>query len=110
MSRQARIRSQLTAQMQPEHLEVLDESHQHAVPPGAESHFKLVIVSDAFTGQTLIKRHRTVNELLRTEFEQGLHAAAIHAFTPAEWQEKGAQAPASPKCRGGSKAKLGAAA
>ncbi len=110
MSRQERIQAVLTRQMQPAHCLVLDESHMHAVPAGAESHFKLVLVSDDFAGESLLKRHRRINDLLRAEFDQGLHALAIHAFTPAEWHDKGETVAASPKCRGGSKTKIGAQA
>ncbi|EIC21770.1 BolA family protein [Thiorhodovibrio frisius] len=109
MSRKERIQALITETMQPSHLAVMDESHMHAVPAGAESHFKLVVVSNAFDGESLIKRHRKLNALLSAEFEQGLHALAIHAFTPSEWRDKGEAAPASPKCRGGSKAKPGTA-
>ncbi|MBK5967514.1 MULTISPECIES: BolA family protein [Thiorhodovibrio] len=109
MPRKERIEEILSQQTAPEHLAVIDESHMHAVPAGAESHFKLVVVSEAFAGESLIKRHRRINGLLREEFDQGLHALAIHAFTPAEWRERGQDAPASPKCRGGSKAKVATA-
>lgn len=104
MSRKERIQAMVADAMQPSHLAVTDESHMHAVPPGAESHFKLVVVSDAFDGESLITRHRRINTLLGAEFDQGLHALTIHAFTPAQWQAKGESAPTSPKCRGGSKA------
>jgi BolA protein len=105
MSRKERLEQILNTEFSPEHLLVTDESHMHAVPAGAESHFKLVLVAAAFDGETPIKRHRRINALLRKEFDQGLHALAIHAFTPPEWRAKGEQAPDSPKCRGGSKAK-----
>jgi len=41
-----------------EHLEVINESHKHNVPEGAESHFNVVIVSSAFEGKKLLTRHR----------------------------------------------------
>ena len=43
-------------------LEVLNESHMHNVPPGSESHFKVIIISDDFVGQSLVKRHQKINE------------------------------------------------
>jgi BolA protein len=87
------------------HLEVADESHMHSVPPGAESHFKVLVVSDAFVGEQRIGRHRRINALLRDELDSGLHALSIHAWTPEEWFERGGgAAPASPQCMGGSKA------
>ena len=104
MNRQARIASAVTEALAPLHLEVVDESDQHAVPAGAQSHFKLLVVSEAFTGQGLVARHRRLNRLLHDEFEQGLHALALHTWTPQEWFEKGGAAPDSPPCLGGSKA------
>lgn len=104
MTRQERIATAVTQDLSPLHLEVVDESHMHAVPVGAESHFKLVVVSERFAGQGLVARHRVLNRLLRDEFDQGLHALALHTWTPDEWFEKGGAVPASPLCQGGSKA------
>jgi BolA protein len=105
MSRKARIEDALRTALNPMHLEVADESHMHNVPEGAESHFKVLAVSEAFEGEKLIARHRHVNGLLRDELAGGLHALSIHAWTPQEWFDKGGgSAPASPECMGGSKA------
>ncbi len=104
MSRKDRIHTTLTQTFQPLHLEVVDESHQHAVPAGAESHFKVLVVSESFVGQGLVTRHRLVNRALGAELTGGLHALALHTWTPDEWLDKGGQAPDSPPCLGGSKA------
>lgn len=100
--RKTRITQALTKTFTPTHLEVIDETFMHAVPKDAQSHFKLLVVSEAFTGQTPIQRQRAVNKLLLDEFQQGLHALSIHAWTPQQWFEKGGQAPESPPCHGGS--------
>ena len=102
-TRKARIETTLATDLAPLHLEVHDESHMHSVPPGAESHFKIVVVSEGFGGTGLVARHRRVNALLGQEFQLGLHALSIHAWTPEEWYAKGGVAPASPPCLGGSK-------
>jgi len=107
MTRQARIEAAVRDALEPLHLEVVDESHMHSVPEGAESHFKLLVVSERFAGQNLVARHRTVNALLRPEFQAGLHALALHTWTPEEWFERGGSAPESPPCLGGSKASSG---
>jgi BolA protein len=104
MSRKQRIEQAIAQALSPTHLEVNDESHMHNVPPGSESHFKVLVVSDSFAGERLIARHRRINALLRDELDGGLHALAIHAWTPEEWFDKGGAAPASPQCMGGSKA------
>lgn len=96
MSKQDLIVTAL-AGLQPEHLEVLDESHMHS--RGLETHYKAVIVSPAFAGLNAVKRHQkvyaTVGELMGQ-----IHALALHTYTPEEWAAQGA-APASPTCRGG---------
>ncbi len=99
MSRQQTIEAALRT-LAPVHLEVVNESHMHSVPPGSESHFKVVVVADAFSGQKLIARHRQVNALLAAELAAGLHALSIHALSPAEW-EAGGHDLESPACRGG---------
>ena len=86
------------------HLEVINESNNHNVPPGSESHFKVVIVSSAFEGQSLIARHRTINKILENELKNQIHALALHTYTESEWRERHGEAPMSPPCRGGSKA------
>lgn len=85
------------------HLEVIDESHMHSVPEGSESHFKVIVVSEQFGEHKLVGRHRLVNKLLTDELASGLHALALHTWTPEEWFEKGGVAPESPECLGGSK-------
>ncbi len=102
MTRQETITRKLQQHFTPEHLEVIDESHMHNVPEGAESHFKVVIVSDAFEGKMLIARHRDVNKVLAEELQNGIHALALHTMTMQEWFEKG-RAPESPPCLGGGK-------
>jgi len=103
MTRAERIRSAVSTGLRPVHVDVIDESHMHSVPPGAESHFKLVIASDAFDGMSRVARHRMVNGLLADELRSGLHALTVTAFTPAEW-DRSPEVLASPACRGGSKA------
>ncbi|KAG8449875.1 hypothetical protein GDO86_016520 [Hymenochirus boettgeri] len=68
------IRSKLTESLNPSHLEVHNESHMHAVPKDSETHFKVVVVSDSFSGKSLIQRHRLVNELLKEELAGSVHA------------------------------------
>ncbi|WP_439888845.1 BolA family protein [Pseudomonas sp. MBLB4123] len=87
------------AALQPQHLEVLDESHMHS--RGLETHYKAVIVSPQFAGLNAVKRHQKVYASLGELMGQ-LHALALHTYTPEEWAQQGA-APDSPTCRGGSK-------
>ncbi|MCG8426344.1 MAG: BolA/IbaG family iron-sulfur metabolism protein [Chromatiales bacterium] len=103
MTTQQTIEQKLREAYTPVHLEVTNESHMHNVPEGSESHFKVVIVTDKFSGQMLVARHRQVNKLLAEQFEQGLHALALHTMTPDEYSAKGGVAPDSPQCMGGGK-------
>ncbi|XP_048882642.1 bolA-like protein 1 [Brienomyrus brachyistius] len=96
------IWAKLTQALDPKHLEVLNESHMHAVPPGSESHFRVLVVSSRFEGLSLLQRHRLVNEALRAELSSSVHALAIQAKTPEQWQENPTLAK-SPPCLGGSK-------
>ncbi len=100
----ARIEQKLRTGFDPLHLDVADESHMHNVPAGAESHFRVVLVSAQFAGKPLVQRHRAVNQALAGELAGSVHALALHTMTPEEWFAKGGAAPASPPCLGGSKA------
>ena len=98
---QQRIQEKLSAAFSPIHLAVINESHMHNVPAGSESHFKVVIVSEAFVGKRLLPCHRMVNEVLAEELAKNIHALAIHTYDPEKWAST-AQAPDSPNCMGGS--------
>ncbi len=98
------ITEKLNAALAPQHLQVVNESHKHSVPPGSESHFKVVIVSERFRGQPLVRRHQAVNTALAEELKNGLHALSIETLTGAEWDARGGETMASPPCMGGSKA------
>lgn len=98
MSVQQTIEAKLAAGLNPQHLEVVNESHQHNVPPGSESHFKVVLVSEAFEGKSLVSQHRMVYSLLSDELKGRVHALALHTFSPSTWTSV---SPQSPECRGG---------
>ena len=98
MSRLQRIESFLDKGIVLLHLDVIDESQGHNVPDGAESHFKVIAVSGEFEGLSRINRHRRVNSLLQSEFDSGMHALAIHAYTESEWKVRFGEAPLSPPC------------
>ena len=102
LSVQGRIEEKLATAIDLAHLEVINESHNHNVPAGSSSHFKVVLVSDEFQGQSLLNRHKRINQLLQIELANDIHALAIHTMTPVEWVKKKGQAPMSPPCLGGS--------
>ena len=82
-------------------LEVINESPNHNVPDGAESHFKIVIVSDEFKDLRAVQRHQLIYKVLKEEMKL-IHAIAIHPFTYVEWEERNKSSADSPECLGGS--------
>ncbi len=87
-SRAARMRSVLTAMFEPTRLDIEDESGRHAGHAGAheagETHFKIHIVSAAFSSRTRVERSRMVHSALASEFTSGLHAISLSLHSPAE--------------------------
>ncbi len=84
----ARLRSKLEAGFQPTSLSVVDESALHAGHAGAreggESHFRIRIVSVAFTGLSRVERQRRVYQTVSDEIAGGVHALALTTLTPEE--------------------------
>ncbi|NVP53701.1 BolA family protein [Mycoplana rhizolycopersici] len=89
MSVKSRIEYRLAQALSPDRLEVINESHLHAghqpaFDGGGETHMRIRIVSASFAGLSRVARHRMVNELVKPEFDAGLHALAIEAAAPGE--------------------------
>ncbi|RJG43824.1 MULTISPECIES: BolA family protein [unclassified Mesorhizobium] len=96
MSIQATMENKLKQAYSPERLVVLNESHLHAghhhedsghhvtYDGTGETHFRVRIVSDVFSGMSRIDRHRSVNALLADELNGGVHALAIEPAAPGE--------------------------
>lgn len=97
-----RITLKLAEAFNPVHLDVINESHMHSVPPGSETHFKVVLATESFISKRQVQRHQAVYACLEDELKNGVHALALHTFSPDEWAATGA-VPASPDCMGGSK-------
>ncbi len=87
-NRAQRIHAALTAGFTPIRLEVVDDSQSHAghagAAPGGETHYNVLLVSDAFTGMNRVARSRAVHAALDAEFSSGLHALALTLRAPAE--------------------------
>lgn len=103
MKIQSAIEEKINNSLSPTYLEILNESNNHNVPPGSESHFKVTVVCEEFEGKMLLARHRIINKLLADELAGDIHALSIHSFTPSEWLEKHGQSRQSPPCLGGAK-------
>ncbi len=92
MDRIAEIKKRLEEALSPSHIDIIDESHLHAGHAGAASgagHFNVTVVSDKFTDQSAIERHRmiylAVNDLMPSE----IHALSITALAPNEQAPSG---------------------
>jgi BolA protein len=84
------IARKLTDALHPESLSVVDESHLHeghaGHRPGGQTHFRVHIVSDAFTGKSRVERHRMINTILADNLAgaTGIHALALKTDAPGE--------------------------
>jgi BolA protein len=84
----ALIKDKLNQSLAPSHLEIIDESHQHAGHAGARQgggHFMVTIVSPQFIGKTLVQRHRMVYAAVDELMNTAIHALSIQAKTPEEF-------------------------
>lgn len=88
MSVAGRVREKLMIGLKPTRLDVINESELHAghrsSPGTGESHFRILVVSDVFSGKSRVERHRLVNELLKDELAGGIHALALATLAPGE--------------------------
>jgi BolA family transcriptional regulator, general stress-responsive regulator len=97
MHRTQRLNDVLAKTLAPELLQIENESNQHQVPEGSESHFKIIIVSTKFEKLNRISRHRLVFSSVSEEFKN-MHALTLSLYTPSEWENKSKPPEASPKC------------
>lgn len=98
------IETRLNEALTPVHIDVVNESYKHNVPADSETHFKVVIVSEEFEGQSLVSRHRLINKLLADQLQGGVHALSLHTLTETEWRARlaaGNPVQDSPDCKGG---------
>ena len=85
-SRTERLLQRLAA-LQPERVEVTDDSHRHAGHAGAadgRGHFTVLVVSKRFAGLSTLRRHRLVYDAVGDMMTTDLHALSIQALAPGE--------------------------
>lgn len=85
-NRAALLEERLRAALQPEDLQIVDDSAAHAGHAGAREggYFSVLIVSPLFAGQSLLQRHRLVYQALGDLMNRDIHALSIKALTPDE--------------------------
>ena len=86
MNRPDRIAELLSGALSPLHLDVIDDSDQHAghAGHGGAGHFRVRILSERFRGLPVLARHRLVYEALRPLIPAEVHALSIEADAPGE--------------------------
>lgn len=70
MSKQQELLERIQAEFQPHFATVENESHMHSSGRGSDSHFKLVIVSDAFEGMRKVQRHQKLYQLFADDLKK----------------------------------------
>lgn len=81
------MRQRLQSALQPEALDLIDEGHLHVGHEGAKDgrgHFRLHIVSRHFAGQSMVRRHRMIYQVMGELMQSDIHALAIEAMAPDE--------------------------
>ena len=81
------IRQKL-AVLEPEVVEIQDDSARHAGHEGAKSgggHYLLTIVSPHFVGKSALARHRLVYGAVHELMHKNIHALSVKAYTPEEF-------------------------
>jgi BolA protein len=82
----ASLRERLTLALQPQQLQLRDDSARHAGHAGARegAHFAVHIVSPQFAGVRTLERHRMVYAAAAPLMAGRIHALQITALTPEE--------------------------
>ena len=87
MSRSLRIITIIKDQFNPYFFELENESHNHSVPEEAESHFKMLVVDSRFESMSRVQAQKAIYELLKSEFQSGMHALSLKCVTPEQWKQ-----------------------
>ncbi|MBY0384450.1 BolA family transcriptional regulator [bacterium] len=98
MKMQSSIETKIKQEWQPIYLEVVNESHLHSSGLGAESHFKVLIVSNLFANLSRVQRQQKVYQLLAQELKSGVHALSLRLLTDEEWKQGAGDGFQSPSC------------
>lgn len=105
MKKEKLLENLLKEGLEPVFLKVVDDSSNHNVPKGSKTHFHAFIVSDKFSGLSLVQRHQLVHSVIAEKIKGKIHAFSQQTLTPEEFQKKGKESsslssPSSP-CVGG---------
>lgn len=85
------LKEKLSKQLKASYIQLRDNSHEHQSHYEANendslpSHLHITLVSPLFENQSLVKRHRLINNILKDAFDQGLHALSLTCYSPDEF-------------------------
>lgn len=89
-SRAARLEAAFIRAFAPALLRVEDDSDRHighaGHDPAGQTHYNVLVVSDAFRGLSRVERSRAAHTAVAAEFAGGLHALSLVLRTPEEHQ------------------------
>lgn len=103
MTLESYIIQQLNQNLNPHYLLVENISYLHTVPHGAETHFKIFVVSDSFMNKKNIDRQRSLHSVLVERMPQ-IHSITQKTLTISEWTQLGSPKDFDvPECFGGKK-------
>lgn len=75
------IEKKLVEAFEPQHIEVIDESHKHhghaSAPEGGQSHFAVTIKAAAFNNRSRVKQQRAIYAVLKDEMNGPIHALSL---------------------------------
>ena len=86
-TRVERLAERLRAGLEPDQLEIVDDSHHHVGHAGAadgRGHFTVLVVSQRFAGLNTVRRHRLVYDIVGDMMDTDIHALSIQALAPGE--------------------------
>ena len=90
MTPAARLVRERLADLEPESLEIFDDSAEHAGHagnPGGGGHLSLVIVSNRFVSMSRLQRHQAVYSRVADLIPAPIHALSIRTFAPDEFHQ-----------------------
>jgi BolA family transcriptional regulator, general stress-responsive regulator len=81
------IRQKLALELNPQLIEIIDNSAAHAGHAGARKgggHYHITIVANVFDRKSLVQRHQLIYAALAEMMKDQIHALGINALTPSE--------------------------
>ncbi len=84
------IKTRINTKLAPIELIIQDDSAKHIGHAGAAEggHFSITVVASAFVDKSQVERHRLIYQALADAMQAGIHALAINAYTPEEFNQQ----------------------